>query len=252
MAIANVKNGDIVLNFKDGYAETQVLEDIYPMIRVFRCAIKAGTTITPETYNKAHQILSFTNGAGYITTPKKAFNITELSFFIAELGEAFSIHATTDLVYTKLVVDLTDSDMEVYRKFHIALPYFLPISLAQEYCQSCKTEGTQSWTVLATKRLNRCLMGVCKSSVGGGTFEDGHPAVAQWNIILDGADMKLNVEGEEITQKPGDISYVEAGKAHQLYADAGKVVHYIWFEHYVQEKDYIVTNPHWEDKPEID
>lgn len=250
IAMANVKNEDIVLSFQNGFAQTQVMSDVYPQVKVFRCAVKAGTTIRSRAYSKAHQILALTGGNGYITTLQRVYNVDELSFFIANLDEEFTIHAVTDMVYTKFVVELTEHDMEVFNTFHIVLPYFLSIGNAQEYWQSCKAENTRSWTVLATKRLNRCLMGVVRSENGGGTFEKGHPAVAQWNIILDGADMRLYVESEsEAAQHPGDISYVEAGKDHHLYAEPGKRVHYIWFEHYVQEKDYIVTNPHREYKP---
>lgn len=247
MAIDNAKNEDIKLNFINGFAEARLLEGVYPDVEVYRGKILSKCDAVPEIYDRAHQIIAFTSGTGYITTPGKAYNITELSFFIAELGQPFKIHAVEDLVYTKFVVKLSDHDMEVYNSFHIVLPYFLPISQAQEYYQSCKTPGTRSWTVLATKRLNRCLMGVVKSPNGGGTFEKGHPAVAQWNVILDDADMKFAVQGKgEVEQHPGDVSYVLAGLDHQLYAEPGKCVHYIWFEHYVQDIDYIVTNPHFE------
>jgi len=246
--IDNVRNQDIELEFKDGFAETQILKDVYPDVKVYRGEVKAGNTAAPETYARAHQIIAFTDGKGYVTTPKKAFNITELSFFIAEPGQPFEIHAASDsdLIYTKFIVRLTDHDIEVYNDFHIVLPYFLPISQAQEYYQACKTPGTRNWTVLATKRLNRCLMGVVEAPNGGGTFEKGHPAVAQFNVILDKADMKFAVQGKgEVEQHPGDVSYVLAGLDHQLYADPGKCTHYIWFEHYVQEIGYIVTNPHF-------
>ncbi|MEN6313793.1 MAG: hypothetical protein ABFD25_06055 [Clostridiaceae bacterium] len=239
----SVRNEDIQLHFENGFAETRVLNDVYPSVQVYRGVLKEGCNARPTVYHQAHQIFSFTGGTGYVTTRDKAYNITELSFFIANLDEPFKIHATTELVYTKFVVDLTDHDMKIYNTFHIVLPYFISISNAQEYWQSCKTPGTRSWTILATKRLNRCLMGVVESNSAGGTFEKGHPAVAQWNIILNDADMILDVEGEKTPQKPGDISYVEAGLDHCLSCDGKGKTHYIWFEHYVQEKDYIVTNP---------
>jgi len=241
--VHSVSKDDIKLEFRDGFAETRILSEVYPQVQVYRGVLKAGCNAKPTVYDKAHHIFSFTSGTGYITTKDKAYNITELSFFIANLGETFEIHASTDLVYTKFVVELTDHDMEVYNTFHIVLPYFLPISEAQEYWQSCKTPGTRSWTVLATKRLNRCLMGVVESDRAGGTFEKGHPAVAQWNVILDDAKMTLDVEGECVEQNGGDVSYVKAGLDHCLSCDETGKTHYIWFEHYVQEKDYIVTYP---------
>ena len=79
-------------------------------------------------------------------------------------------------------------------------------------------------------------MGVVECDGAGGTFEKGHPAVAQWNVILKGADMTLTVEDETISQRPGDISYVTAGLDHSLASSENGKTYYIWFEHYVQEK----------------
>ena len=224
-----IKNEDIVLNFKSGFAQTELLPGVYPGVRHYRCVLKAGHKITPETYGKSLQILCLTNGEGYITTPEKAFSINELSFFIADLDEKFTIVAAADL--------------EVYNTTHLVLPYFRSISTACEYWQSCKTPRTRSWSIIAGKQLTRIMMGVVKSGEGG-TIEKGHPAVAQWNVILDDSDLMLTVDGESIDQKSGDFSFVPAGLDHSLVGKPGKNLNYIWFEHYVQEIDYIVTNPH--------
>jgi len=245
--VHSVRNEDIRLEFHDGFAETRVLEEVYPQVQVYRGVLKAGSKAKPTVYSKAHQVICFTEGTGYVTTPKKAYNIDELSFFIANLDEEFELYAATDLVYTKFIVDLTDHDMEIYNDFHIVLPYFLPISAAQEYYQACKTPGTRSWSILTTKRLNRMLLGVVESDRPGGCFEKGHPSVAQWNVILPGGDMTLDIEGEVVEQKAGDVSYVEAGLDHNLASGEGGKTRYIWFEHFVQEVGYIQSFPQRKD-----
>lgn len=242
MSIASIRKEDIVLNFRNGFAETELLAGIHPGVRHYRCVLKAGHTITPETYSRSHQVLCLTNGEGYITTPQRAYDIKELSFFIANLDEEFSIHAATDITYTKFVVDLTDHDMLEYADCHVTLPFFRAVSDGIEYYQACKTPGTRSWAILVGGQLNRLLFGVVKS-VDGGTIEKGHPPVAQWNVILDHSDLILTVGDESIEQKSGDFSYVPAGPDHSLVAKPGKETNYIWFELYVQEIDYIVKNP---------
>ncbi|MEN6567684.1 MAG: hypothetical protein ABFC57_15475 [Veillonellales bacterium] len=240
-----VKQNDIAFNFKNGYAETQVLAGVYPGVRVFRCVLKAGNTVTPETFSQKLQVLCITNGEGYISTFEKAFNINELCFFIANLDEAYTIHAAKDIIITKFVVDLTASDMEVFNKTHVVLPFFRKVSDCIEYWQDCKGADTRSWRVLPPKSLTRILFGVVKGSgEGEGTIEKGHPAVAQWSVILDDSELVYTVEDESIDLSSGDIGYVKAGLDHSLVAKTGKKVNYIWFEHYVQEKDYIVVNPH--------
>jgi quercetin dioxygenase-like cupin family protein len=244
MAIAHVKQEDIALNFENGFAETEMLSGVYSGIRHYRCVLKAGHTVKPQTYSNAHQILCLTDGKGYICTPSAAHTISELSFFIANFEEEFTITATSeDLVYTKFVVDLTAHDFKEYEEGHVVLPFFRPISQGIEYTQSCKTPGTRSWSILVGGQLNRVLFGVVKSCNGGGTIEKGHPPVAQWNVIMGNSDLTLTVENESVRQRGGDFSYVPAGLDHSLVAEEGKELYYIWFEHYVQEVDYIVKNP---------
>ena len=74
-------------------------------------------------------------------------------------------------------------------------------------------------------------------------MEKGHPAVAQWNVLFGETDLLLTVDGESVSQQGGDFSYVKAGLDHSLHCMPGKTIHYIWFEHYVQEKDYLVSYP---------
>ena len=242
MSIDHVRSEDIVLNFKDGFAETEMLPGVCSDVRSYRCVLKAGYTVTPKTYSRAHQVLCLTSGEGYITTPKRAYNITELSFFIANFEEGFTIHAATDLTYTKFVVDLTDHDMEEYQKGHVILPFFRKWTDGIEYYQDCKSEQVRSWNILVGGQLNRLLFGIVRSREGG-TVEKGHPAVAQWNVILEDSDLILTINDESLDQKSGDFSYVPAGPDHSLVAKPGKHLNYIWFEHYVQEIDYIVKNP---------
>lgn len=248
MAIAHVRKEDIQLHFENGFAETELLPGVYPGVHHYRCVLKAGHTVTPQTYQKSHQVLCLTDGKGYICTPAAAYSIDELSFFIANFDEKFSITATSeDLVYTKFVVDLTEHDFKEYNEGHVVLPFFRPISQGIEYYQSCKTPGTTSWAILVGGQLNRLLFGVVKGS-NGGTIEKGHPPVAQWNVIMGNSDLTLTVENESVHQKGGDFSFVPAGPDHSLVAGEGKELYYIWFEHYVQEIDYIVKNPRREDE----
>jgi len=244
MAIDYVKKNNIPLNFQDGYAETEVLSNVYNGVQTFRCVLKAGSVASPKCYGEKLQVLCITNGSGYIATPKKAFNIDELCFFIANLDEPYTIHAATDIQITKFIVDLTENDKATFNKSHVVLPFFRKNSECVEYWQSCKGPNTRSWAVLVGRQLTRTLFGVVKASGDGeGTIEKGHPAVAQWSVILDDSELTYTVENESIDLSSGDIGYVTAGLDHSLVTKNGKQANYIWFEHYVLDKDYIVVNP---------
>lgn len=249
MALNYVKKEDIQLNFENGFAQTEMLAGTYKGgVQAFRCVLKAGATVRPEMIKDTIQVLCLTSGKGAVLTDEKVYAINEVSVYIADPHGTFSIHAATDITYTMFVVHQAPGDLARYDAFHLRLPFFRPLSQAVEYVQDCKTENSRSWSIVPTKRLCRILMGCCsadstETKIAEGTIEKGHPAVAQWNVTYGDTDLILNVEGEEVHLQADDFSYVEAGLDHSLTTVPGKKLNYIWFEHYVLEKDYLVSYP---------
>lgn len=246
MSIDYILKENIKLEFKDGFAQREMLAGTYDGgVSAFRCNLKAGAVINPEIDPDMLQVLCLTDGKGAVITPLRAFAIDEVSFFVADPESTFAIHAATDMEYTMFVVKQTAHDKKRYDEFHLTVPFFTPLSNCVEYNQSCKSPNSKSWSVIPTKRLCRILMGVMEAwGDSEGSVEVGHPAVAQWNVPYGDTDMILTVDGESIEQKAGDFSYVKAGRDHSLLTKPGKSLHYVWFEHYVQEVDYLVSNPH--------
>lgn len=235
MSISMVRREEIILNFKDGFAQTELLPGTFEGITNYRCELKAGCTVQPKLYSDKVVVYCFTKGGGYITDGLKAYNITELSFYTPDFDKnELSIHAVSDMEFLCLVSDMTEGDWRTYEQGHHVLPIFAPISQCREYTQDCKGPNTQSWSVLSTRNIGRIMVGVVRA-VGEGTTEKGHPSVDQWNYCLDGADFNLTVDGETVSHKDGDWSFVPAGLDHSLVAEPGKLVYYIWFEHFVKE-----------------
>lgn len=253
MAIDYVKKEDIVLNFRDGFAQTELLPGTYKGgVRAYRCVLKAGATVFPETKHDTLQVLCITSGRGAVFTDSQVYAVNEPSVFVADPYGSFSIHAGTDVTYTMFVVEQKDGDIERFDAFHLLLPFFRPLSQGVEYVQSCKTEHSRSFSLIPTKRLCRILMGCCTadgtiSNSVEGTIEKGHPAVAQWNVTYGDTDLTLTVDGESVDIKTDDFSYVEAGLDHSLTTKPGSKLSYIWFEHYIKEKDYLISYPQTKD-----
>lgn len=246
MAVNHVGREQIKLDFKDGFAKTELLKGSYDGgVRVYRCELKAGCSVQPKVDKATLQILCLTNGCGAVVTPVKSFAVNEPSFFAPDPDGEYSLHAGTDMSYTMFVVEQTENDQKRYEDFHMALPFFKPLSQCTEYIQkSCKTKNTRSLSVIPTKRFCRVLMGVAESwGDKEGTFEKGHPAVAQWNVPFGDTEHILDVEGETVVQRTGDVSFVPAGLDHSLYTEGNNHAIYIWFEHYVQEVGYLVSYP---------
>ena len=72
-------------------------------------------------------------------------------------------------------------------------------------------------------------------AIGEGTDEKGHGLLHQWNYCLGNSDFDLTVEEETEPQKPGDWSFIYAGKDHKLLAKPRKEVFYVWVEYFTDE-----------------
>ena len=249
MHVHAVSQEDILLEFHNGFAQAELLPGVYPGgVHAWRCVLQAGHSVAPQQQENTIQVLCLTDGIGAVLTQERAYAVNEVSFFVPDPGAPFSLHAATDLTYTMFVVEQKEGDQKRFEEFHVRLPMFKPLSQCTEYCQSCKSPTSRSFSVIPTKRLCRILMGVGEayaqhSDQPEGCFEKGHPAVAQWNVPFGNTQMRLTVDGESVVQKGGDFSYVPAGLDHSLECLPGQEIHYIWFEHYVLEKDYLVSYP---------
>lgn len=239
MAIDIARMKDLQMEFKDGYAQTEVLEGVYPLVRCYQCVLKAGHTVKPETFGDKIQVFSFVQGSGYICGEKEAYNLKELSFYIPNFDkETFTIYAAEDMIIALWVVDMRESDKIAYEDTHMVLPSFKKFSELEPYDQSCKGPHTKSWTVISDGNLARVLMGIVRAE-GEGTKERGHGEVAQWNYALPGSDFTFTVEDESVHHLEHEFSYVKAGLDHSLVAEPGKTVFYIWFEHWVEERKIV-------------
>ena len=244
---AHVERENIQLVFQNGFAKTELLPGTYAGgVRVYRCVLKADHCVHPEIEADTLQVLCLTEGRGAITTPSKCFAVNDVSVFVPDVEASYAIHAATDMTYTMFVVEQKEGDKKRYEDFHMAVPFYKTIDQCTEYVQkSCKTENSKSFSVIPTKRFCRILMGGCLMwGDKQGTFETGHPAVAQWNVPFgESTKFVVNAEGDLFEQKNGDFSYLPAGIDHDLYTEGDNTAGYFWFEHYVQEKDYLISYP---------
>ena len=234
MAIAVARRSDnpVVVN---GYGEKEWLPGTHPLVRGYKCILEKGHTVSPKLYKDKTVVFIFGKGDGYITTPHRAYNIDELSFWVPNFdADPYTIYAVTDMEYMMIVVDMLESDLRGFENTHMILPMFKRLSEAEPYTQTCKGPNTKSWTIITSGHCARVLMGVVKAD-GEGTIEKGHPAVDQWNYTLPGSDFHLTVEDETIEHGECEWSFVPAGLDHSLVSDPGKTVYYIWFEHKTAE-----------------
>ena len=100
MALVKISKGaDIRHEYTDGVSRVPVLEGAYKDAAVERISLQPGAELSPALYSKTehNQVFLITAGKGYIATPRRVFNITEVSVFVPDFDkEQFTFHCAAD------------------------------------------------------------------------------------------------------------------------------------------------------------
>ena len=228
---------DVKYDFKDGYACVPVLEGAFDQARFAHCALQSGHSITPDVYSvtEHNQLFIFTKGKGYIVTPRRVFNITEVCVFVPDFDkESFTFHCAADAKETMEIVhfvtELNDYDKTCLREAHMSLPRFRGVSEAWHYKENFTGADIQQMMLLEHRNLGRLSMG---ANFGTGPNYIGqhiHNELEQWYIMLPGASFTYTAEDEKIHVQGGDITYTPHGSHHGSECAEGERFAYVWFE----------------------
>ncbi|MEA4964355.1 MAG: hypothetical protein VB055_00835 [Oscillospiraceae bacterium] len=215
-------------------------------IEWYRVNLKSGATYSPKLESNKVVLLMFNGKRAYINNCGQIFDVKEPAVFIPDFDKYYYfVGAIEDTEFMMGLVNMNDWDWSRYNRSHKHLPFFNCCSMATEYGQSCKLEGTHSWTLLQGMQLGHLTIGACRA-IGSGTHENGHPSQQQWNYIVGNSDFNLLVKNNEsmanpvpglentvsVPQLPGDFSLIYAGCDHDLIAQPNKEVFYLWAETY--------------------
>lgn len=219
-----------------GYAQSELPQgEEVGDIKFYRCSLKAGCKVSPALDGEKFVVLIFNGKKGYITTNEEMFNITEPAFFAPDFDRTpYTVHAVEDMEYIMGVFGLNKWDKEFYAKWSLHFPFFSLYSDGVQYDQDCKGPHTCSWSIIQPFQIGHVSIGVVRA-IGEGTNEKGHKLLHQWNYCLGDSDFDLTVDNVTVAQKPGDWSFIFAGKDHKLLAKPGKEVFYVWVEYFTEE-----------------
>jgi mannose-6-phosphate isomerase-like protein (cupin superfamily) len=238
MALIKIaRESDVLRNHQDGLSRFPVLVGEYAQAAFEKCALRPGCAWEPERYpvERHNQLFVFTRGTGYITTPRQAFNITEVGVFVPEFDvEPFRLVASADspgdLEFLHIVTDMSPYDITCMRESRMTLPRFRGLSQAWTYEEDFKGPGTRSLMLLEHRNLGRLSMG---ATLGRGPSFVGqhiHNELEQWYYALPGSSFTYTAEGEEVHLTGGDLTYTRHGSRHGSRAAEGETFDYIWFE----------------------
>ena len=174
-------------------------------------------------------------GKGYIVTPRRVFNITEVSVFVPDFDkESVTFHCAADAKETMEIVhfvtELNDYDKTCLKEAHMSLPRFRGVSGAWHYKEDFTGADIQQMMLLEHRNLGRLSMG---ANFGTGPNYIGqhiHNELEQWYIMLPGASFTYTAENEKIHVQGGDITYTPHGSHHGSECADGEKFAYVWFE----------------------
>jgi len=238
MSIVKISKGcDIKHEYKGGISRIPVLAGECPDNAVQRVSLKPGAEWSPDVYTltEQNQVFLFTSGRGYIKTPRRVYNIKEVSVFVPEFDvEKFIIRCPEDSAETLEIVhfitEVNDYDKQCLVESRMALPRFRGVSSAWEYKENFTGDNIVQKMMLEHRNLGRLSMGY---NVGSGPNYIGqhvHNELQQWYIMLPGSAFTYTASGEKHEVSGGDITYTKSGNPHGSECAEGQAFRYIWFE----------------------
>ena len=195
MALVKISRGaDIQHNYVNGVSRVSILEGAYKDATVERISLQPGADFSAELYTREqhNQVFLITAGKGYIVTPRRVFNITEVSVFVPDFDkESVTFHCAADAKETMEIVhfvtELNDYDKTCLKEAHMSLPRFRGVSGAWHYKEDFTGADIQQMMLLEHRNLGRLSMG---ANFGTGPNYIGqhiHNELEQWYIMLPGA-----------------------------------------------------------------
>ena len=238
MALVKISRGaDIQHNYVNGVSRVSILEGAYKDATVERISLQPGADFSAELYTREqhNQVFLITAGKGYIVTPRRVFNITEVSVFVPDFDkESVTFHCAADAKETMEIVhfvtELNDYDKTCLKEAHMSLPRFRGVSGAWHYKEDVTGADIQQMMLLEHRNLGRLSMG---ANFGTGPNYIGqhiHNELEQWYIMLPGASFTYTAENEKIHVQGGDITYTPHGSHHGSECADGEKFAYVWFE----------------------
>jgi hypothetical protein len=228
---------DDVHEFKDGFSSCPVLVGEYDQASFSRNKLSPGNSVKPERYalDEHNQLFFFFGGRGFVTTPRRAWNITEPSVFVPEFDkEEFIIHASCDskepLEFLHIVTEVSEYDKTCLVESRMTLPRFRGLSEGWTYCENFKEEDTTSLMLLEHRNLGRLSMGAVLGRGPSVIGQHIHNELVQWYFPLKDSSFIYEADGEKVEMTGGDLSYTQTGLYHGSSAKQGQVYDYIWFE----------------------
>ncbi len=232
-----VKASEILFEYKDGYAETEILANTCPGIRICKCRLQAGVEKELEIYgeNDKMQLLFFTTKSGVLKSGHKIYSIDDQAVFIPDFDreKVTLIAAEEEMQFIRITGPMTEIDHRQMKNCQYVLPRFVRLRESIEYTERFTQESGSkvvSHSIIAGRHLGRYTMGW---NIGAGPDFIGqhtHPTLEQWYFMIDGSEFNYLAGGNVIPVGEGDVSFTPHGTSHGSECTKDGFINYVWFE----------------------
>ena len=232
-----IKASEIGYAFTDGFAETEILKDTCPGIRICKCRLQAGRTLQVETYSEEEkmQLFFFTTPSGIVRSGSRFFPIDDQAVFVPDFDreEVLITAGEEELAFIRITGPMIDVDHRQMANCQYVLPRFVRLRDSIEYTERFTQESGSkvvSHSIIAGRHLGRYTMGW---NIGAGPDFIGqhtHPTLEQWYFMIDGSDFTYVAGGNRIPVQAGDVSFTPHGTSHGSECGEDGYINYVWFE----------------------
>lgn len=194
-----------------------------------------------QAYNpeeKRLRMLLFMGGEGVISQDDKKIPVGEPGLFVSGLNKGFSIEGMGQgLSYLEIVLDQTEQDILDLKRNKTRFPYHVLYTECAQYSESIKSEKTISRMILPEDIVPRVCIGSVETTGPDEVASHTHPMLEQLFLGLEGNDVSVIADSEEIGFRENDLLHIPLGSDHGVQVAEGNSLHYLWVDIFSDRND---------------
>ncbi len=198
-----------------------------------------GQHVEPASADKA-VVWLFVAGKGTLTTKSNSYQIEGETIARAPQGWAWQIKVAPGEVLHALRVrrDLNADDFADLKRFpqNNAAPHVKKFSECIPYSEAIKSAKTTSRTLLPENFVPRMAMGTVETTGPDSVGAHRHPMLEQLFFGLKDNDITVLADDARTNLTAFSILHIPLGSNHGAEVAAGKKLHYVWMDFFMDKK----------------
>jgi hypothetical protein len=194
---------------------------------------------------KSVSVFLVTHGRGIIKQGSRQFEVNGVNLFVPSVMEEASILADDgNLGMLEIIITLSGDEMQSVKNEQNILPYFVDYTKCRQYKEAIKSEKTISRMILPENIIPRFCMGSVETTGPDEVGAHAHPMLEQLFFGLTKNDCTVTADGMEAAFEENTLLHIPLGSMHGAIVKEGKILNYIWMDHFrsLGDMKYIKEN----------